>query len=353
MDKFAVLQLKKKRAREAEAKAKGQVLGDTLHAEKYVMSEAEIIQMNKAFGYLDPPTACYAIGKEGKAAVWWIWKNPYEPFYPEPLSDDDDEMEAEVDSDNEEEIARQAELKAKKLEEELKKKAEEEKEEEEQKDEFDEDGNLIIKGPTKKQLEAKRLLKEAKAAARAERERIRAEKVLDGTAKVKITCSGCGKRYKLGTKTCTKCYRALHQPDLEELKRIEAERKAEAEAKLAEDARIKAEKEEARKLRREAQNEEINKRITGFIIYRYRKDPIPGIGSAQSPAGVSARNPASRKKNFLAAGMMVLSTIATMMKITPQAYRYIPTRTQSYLITMKMALKSTILVCGEKRQYFL
>lgn len=300
MDKFAVLQLKKKRAREAEAKAKGQVLGDTLHAEKQVMSEADIIQMNKAFGYLDPPTACYAIGKEGKAAVWWIWKNPYKPYYPEPLSDDEDEMDAEVDSDNEEEIARQAELKARKLEEEMRKKVEEEKEEQEQdqEDEFDEDGNLIIKGPSKKQLEAKRLLREAKAAAKAERERIRAEKVLSGTAKVKITCTGCGKRFKVGTKTCTKCFRALPQPDWDELKRIEDEQRVAAEEKIAEDERIKAEKEEARKLRREAQKEEINKRITGFTIFRYRKDPTHGVerghNASRGGGGGSVRSGGTR-----------------------------------------------------------
>ena len=77
MDKFAVLQLKKKRAREAEATGEsGQVLGDALHAEKHVMSEAEIVQMNKAFGYLDPPTAIYTIGKEGKAAVCGYGRTP-------------------------------------------------------------------------------------------------------------------------------------------------------------------------------------------------------------------------------------------------------------------------------------
>ena len=311
MDKFAVLQLKKKRAREAEAKAKGQTLDDVVHAEKQVMTEAEIIQMNKAFGYLDPPTAIYAVGKEGKAAVWWIWKNPYKPYYPEPLSDDEDELEKEIDSDNEEELLKQAELKAKRLEEELRKKAEEEaEEEEEQKDEFDEDGNLVIKGPTKRQLEAKRLLKEAKAAARAERERIRAEKVLSGTAKVKVTCTGCGKRFKVGSKTCTKCYRALPQPDMAELARIEEEQKREAEAKIAEDARLKAKKEEERKLRREEQNEQINKRIKGFTIYRYRKDPTSGgvlvTGDNSSTGGNSGgpvrRNSPSRKKMPLSDG---------------------------------------------------
>ena len=60
--------------------------------------------------------------------------------------------------------------------------------------------------------------------------------------------------------------------------------KAAAEAKLAEDARIKAEKDEMRKMRREAQNEEINKRIKGFTIYRYRKDPTPGGNFAHSPS---------------------------------------------------------------------
>ena len=156
---------------------------------------------------------------------------------------------AEVDSDNEEEIARQAELKAKKLEEELKKKAEEEKEEEEQKDEFDEDGNLIIKGPTKKQLGPSVSLRKLKLPLGQSENASGLKRFLmarpRSRSRVQVVES-----VKLGTKTCTKCYRALHQPDLEELKRIEAERKAEAEAKLAEDARIKAEKEEARKLRR-------------------------------------------------------------------------------------------------------
>lgn len=277
MDKFAVLQLKKKKKREEEAKAKGQTVGDVLHAEKQTLTRNDLEKMSKAFGYLDPPTACYAVGKDGNSAIWWVWKNPHSPYYPEPLSDDElEEENKDQDSDYEDNHHGVAPVVEEKV---------EEKVEEEEVDEFDEDGNLIIKGPTKAELEAKRLRKEAKAGAKLERENKRAAKLLDGTAKVKIKCEGCGKRFKIGTKACNKCFRGLKQPDLEEIARLEAEAKAEAEAKLADAARVQAEKDEARRLRREEQSEQMNKRIKGFQINRYRKDPHKG----QSPSGKAKR----------------------------------------------------------------
>jgi Ca2+-binding EF-hand superfamily protein len=294
MDKFAVLQLKKKRAREAEAKAKGHIVGDVLNAEKQKLSREDLEKMSRNFGYMDPPTACYAIGKDAQAAVWWAWTNPLPPYYPEPLSDDEEEEEKkDKDSDDDED---EEHKEAPPVEE--AKGEEEPAEEEDDEPEFDEEGNVIIKGPTKAQLEAKRLRKEAKAAAKAERERVRAEKLLDGSAKVKIKCDGCGKRFKIGTKSCNKCFRALKQPDLEEIARIEAEAKAEAEAKLAEVARLAQEKAEFRKQRREAQREEMNKRVKGFVINRYRKDPFRGDSSSargDALAGRSASPPRSSK----------------------------------------------------------
>ena len=77
MDKFAVLQLEKKRKKEAEARARGERVGDVLHAKKQEMTEAQLDAMNEAFGYLKPPTALYTCGRQGGAACWWTWENPH------------------------------------------------------------------------------------------------------------------------------------------------------------------------------------------------------------------------------------------------------------------------------------
>jgi len=72
MDKFAVLQLKKKKAREEEAKRQGMAVGDVLGVKKVQMTEEELDTMNRSFGYLEPPPDLWAISKEGGAALWYV-----------------------------------------------------------------------------------------------------------------------------------------------------------------------------------------------------------------------------------------------------------------------------------------
>lgn len=83
MDKFAMLQLKKKKAREEELRRLGMEEGDT-HAPVKI-TEAEKDEINKTFGYPHEPTAVNCVSKysppDGRlvpasfaAAVWWHWE---------------------------------------------------------------------------------------------------------------------------------------------------------------------------------------------------------------------------------------------------------------------------------------
>ena len=83
MDKFAMLQLKKKKAREEELRRLGMEEGD-MHAPVKI-TEAEKDEINKAFGYPHEPTAVNCVSKysppDGRlvpasfaAAVWWHWE---------------------------------------------------------------------------------------------------------------------------------------------------------------------------------------------------------------------------------------------------------------------------------------
>lgn len=83
MDKFAVLQLKKKKAREEELRLKGIQDGD-----KYapsVMTDAERDKLNISFGYPAEPTGAYCVSKftppdQYSAAVWWTWEGVWRDF---------------------------------------------------------------------------------------------------------------------------------------------------------------------------------------------------------------------------------------------------------------------------------
>jgi hypothetical protein len=99
MDKFALMQLRKKQERLALQKAMGMEEGDVLAHVKQEITEAELDAMHNAFGYLNAPTACFAISKPGSAALWWKWDNPHPPWTPLNLrdSDDEDEETKEID----------------------------------------------------------------------------------------------------------------------------------------------------------------------------------------------------------------------------------------------------------------
>ena len=82
MDKFAVLQLKKKKAREEEMRRLGMVAGDA-HA-PVKLTDAEKDEINKAFGYPSEPTEVNCVCKYTPpnglrepavfaAAIWWSW----------------------------------------------------------------------------------------------------------------------------------------------------------------------------------------------------------------------------------------------------------------------------------------
>ena len=74
MDKFALLQIKKKQALELERKQAGLEAGDVLA--RVVMTDAEKDAINQSFGYPKPALGCWSIGKEHTAAVWWTYDGP-------------------------------------------------------------------------------------------------------------------------------------------------------------------------------------------------------------------------------------------------------------------------------------
>ena len=82
MDKFAVLQLRKKQEKAAARAALGLQDGDILVATKQEMTEAQLDTMNASFGYLNAPDNCFALSREGSAALWWNWKNPHPVWTP-------------------------------------------------------------------------------------------------------------------------------------------------------------------------------------------------------------------------------------------------------------------------------
>lgn len=83
MDKFAVLQIKKKKAREEALRAQGFASDEEAKYKPTVLSDEEQSELNKAFGYPHEPTDVNCVNKftppnNFSAAVWWTWQGVWE-----------------------------------------------------------------------------------------------------------------------------------------------------------------------------------------------------------------------------------------------------------------------------------
>jgi Ca2+-binding EF-hand superfamily protein len=73
MEAFAALKLKKKQ--EAQAKALALEEQNQRIAAKSTTTYEEKKRINQILGFAEPPQKVFALGKDGKAAVWWFYQN--------------------------------------------------------------------------------------------------------------------------------------------------------------------------------------------------------------------------------------------------------------------------------------